>query len=151
MTYQLFACSAGAAIPLVLCAKLHRQGGHKFENFAPELDEAPDEVSSLREGRSKTITNYLPKSGRKQSACSSSRCWRGRRRTNVAFQGEHGWSFKIKEATMAHPDLELARLEEVLRQARDRLALIIRMISDPAVVKAAEEPLRRSGRRSWHV
>ena len=38
---------------------------------------------------------------------------------------------------MAHPDHELARLEEDLRLAQDRLALIIRMISDPAVVKAA--------------
>ena len=39
---------------------------------------------------------------------------------------------------MAHPDHELARLEEVLRLARDRLALIIRMVPDPGAVKAAE-------------
>jgi hypothetical protein len=40
---------------------------------------------------------------------------------------------------MPHRDLELARLEEVLRLARDRLGRIIRMVPDPAVVKAAEE------------
>ena len=37
------------------------------------------------------------------------------------------------------PDLELRRLEHVLRLARDRLALIIRMVPDPAVLKAAED------------
>ena len=40
---------------------------------------------------------------------------------------------------MANPELELLRLEEVLRLARDRLAGIIRMVPDPAVVKAAED------------
>ena len=40
---------------------------------------------------------------------------------------------------MANPDLELLRLEEVLRLARDRLARISRMGADPAVVKAAED------------
>ena len=40
---------------------------------------------------------------------------------------------------MAPPDLELARLEEVLRLARVRLGGIIRMVPDPAVVKAAKE------------
>jgi hypothetical protein len=39
---------------------------------------------------------------------------------------------------MDHPDLELVRLEEALRQARDRLTLIIRMISDPAEELCAE-------------
>ena len=39
---------------------------------------------------------------------------------------------------MAYPDFELLRLEEVLRLARDRLALIIRMVPDPAVLRAAE-------------
>ena len=38
-----------------------------------------------------------------------------------------------------YPDLELLRLEEVLRLARDRLARIIRMVPDPAVVRAAED------------
>jgi hypothetical protein len=37
------------------------------------------------------------------------------------------------------PDLELIRLEQVLRVARDRSALIIRMIPDPAVLKVAED------------
>ena len=37
------------------------------------------------------------------------------------------------------PDLELRRLEHVLRLARDRLALIIRMVPDPAVLRAAED------------
>ena len=40
---------------------------------------------------------------------------------------------------MAHPDHELARLEEVLRLAHDRLALVVRMIPDPGAVKAAED------------
>ena len=46
---------------------------------------------------------------------------------------------------MAYPDLELARLEDVLRLARDRLALIIRMVPDPAVVRGT---VCRSGRSS---
>jgi hypothetical protein len=37
------------------------------------------------------------------------------------------------------PDLELIHLEQVLRSARDRLALIIRMVPDPVVLKAAED------------
>jgi hypothetical protein len=37
------------------------------------------------------------------------------------------------------PDLELIRLEQVLRVARDRSALIIRMVPDPAVLKVAED------------
>ena len=40
---------------------------------------------------------------------------------------------------MAHPDHQLARLEEVLRLARERLAGIIRMVPDPAAIKAAED------------
>ena len=40
---------------------------------------------------------------------------------------------------MANPDLELLRLKEVLRLARDRLAGIIRMVPDPAVLRAAED------------
>jgi CBS-domain-containing membrane protein len=36
-------------------------------------------------------------------------------------------------------DLELLRLEEDLRVARERLARIIHMIPDPAVLKAAED------------
>jgi len=40
---------------------------------------------------------------------------------------------------MAKPDLELLRLEEVLRLARERLALIILQVGDPAVIKAAED------------
>ena len=67
------------ADPLVVCAKLNRQGAQIFESVAPQI-----------EGRE------------------------------------------------LHPDLELLRLEEVLRLARDRLAGIIRMVPDPAVVKAAE-------------
>jgi hypothetical protein len=40
---------------------------------------------------------------------------------------------------MTNPDLELAQLEKAPRLAQGRLALVVRMISDPAVVKAAEE------------
>ena len=39
---------------------------------------------------------------------------------------------------MANLDLELLRLEKVLRLARDRLALIIGMVPDPALLRAAE-------------
>ena len=37
------------------------------------------------------------------------------------------------------PDLELIRLEEALLLARDRLALMVRMVSDPAALKAAQD------------
>jgi hypothetical protein len=37
------------------------------------------------------------------------------------------------------PDVELLRLERALHQARDRLGWISRFISDPAVLKAAED------------
>ena len=40
---------------------------------------------------------------------------------------------------MQNTDLELLRLEEDLRVARERLARIIRMVPDPAVLKAAED------------
>jgi hypothetical protein len=40
---------------------------------------------------------------------------------------------------MANPDLELLRLEEALRLARERLALIIQKVDDPAAIKAAED------------
>ena len=40
---------------------------------------------------------------------------------------------------MQNTDLELLRLEEDLRVARERLAGIIRMVPDPAVLKAAED------------
>jgi hypothetical protein len=40
---------------------------------------------------------------------------------------------------MATPDLELLRLENILRLARDRLAGIIRMVPDPVVLRAAED------------
>ena len=39
---------------------------------------------------------------------------------------------------MAPPDLELLRLEEALRLARERLTLIIQNVGDPAAIKAAE-------------
>jgi hypothetical protein len=39
---------------------------------------------------------------------------------------------------MVDSDLELRRLEEVLRLARERLTLIIRTVGDPAAIKAAE-------------
>jgi hypothetical protein len=39
---------------------------------------------------------------------------------------------------MADPDLELLRLEEVLRLARERLTLIIQKVGDPAAIRAAE-------------
>ena len=42
-------------------------------------------------------------------------------------------------ARMANPDLELLRLEEALRLARERLALIIQKVDDPAAIKAAED------------
>ena len=42
-------------------------------------------------------------------------------------------------ATMANPDPELLRLEEVLRLARERLALIIQTVDDPAAIKAAQD------------
>src|SRR5229473_458204 len=86
---------------------------------------------SLSKRRSRTIVSCLPKSGRKQNACFSLRCWRGRRRKTAATHSGQG--------TMTNPDLELLRLEEVLRLARDRLARISRMVADPAVVKAAED------------
>jgi hypothetical protein len=38
-----------------------------------------------------------------------------------------------------HSDLELLRLERALDQARDRLSWITRLISDPAVLRAAED------------
>jgi CBS-domain-containing membrane protein len=44
-----------------------------------------------------------------------------------------------RPAKMADLDPELLRLEEVLRLARERLALIIRRVGDPAAIKAAEE------------
>lgn len=40
---------------------------------------------------------------------------------------------------MANLDPELLRLEEVLRRARVRLALVIEKVGDPAAVKAAED------------
>jgi hypothetical protein len=40
---------------------------------------------------------------------------------------------------MANPDLELLRLEEVLRLARERLGWVIRTVPDPAVLKAAQD------------
>jgi hypothetical protein len=40
---------------------------------------------------------------------------------------------------MAKPDLELLRLKEVLRLARERLTLIIQKVDDPAAIKAAED------------
>ena len=40
---------------------------------------------------------------------------------------------------MANPDPELLRLEEVLRLARERLALIIQKVDDPAAIKAAQD------------
>lgn len=40
---------------------------------------------------------------------------------------------------MANRDLELLRLEEVLRLARERLTLIIQKVGDPAAIKAAED------------
>jgi hypothetical protein len=41
---------------------------------------------------------------------------------------------------MAKPDLELVRLEEALRLARERLALIVQNVGDPGAIKAAEDP-----------
>jgi len=40
---------------------------------------------------------------------------------------------------MANLDPELLRLEEVLRLARVRLALIIQKVGDPAAIKAGED------------
>jgi hypothetical protein len=40
---------------------------------------------------------------------------------------------------MANLDPELLRLEEVLRLARGRLALVIQKVGDPAAIKAAED------------
>ena len=40
---------------------------------------------------------------------------------------------------MANLDPELLRLEEVLRLARVRLALVIEKVGDPAAVKAAQD------------
>ena len=61
-----------------------------------------------------------------------------RQRTVILESSRIGWSLKAK-GTMAYPGFELLRLEEVLRLARDRLALIIRMVADPAVLRAAED------------
>ena len=44
-----------------------------------------------------------------------------------------------RPAIMANFDPELLRLEEVLRLARVRLALVIEKVGDPAAVKAAED------------
>jgi hypothetical protein len=44
-----------------------------------------------------------------------------------------------RPAIMANLDPELLRLEEVLRRARVRLALVIEKVGDPAAVKAAED------------
>ena len=52
---------------------------------------------------------------------------------------------------MAKPDLELLRLEEVLRLARERLALIILQVGDPAVIKAAETSVQKPRQRSPHI
>ena len=46
-------------------------------------------------------------------------------------------------ATMANPDPELLRLGEVLRLARERLALIIQTADDPAAIKAAQDLVRK--------
>jgi hypothetical protein len=40
---------------------------------------------------------------------------------------------------MANPDLELLRLDEVQRLARERLALIVQKVGDPAAIRAAED------------
>jgi hypothetical protein len=42
-------------------------------------------------------------------------------------------------AKMATPDLELQRLDEALRLARRRLALVIEKVGDPAAIRAAED------------
>ncbi|SRR6266568_7529421 len=55
-----------------------------------------------------------------------------RQRTVILESSRIGWSLKAK-GTMAYPDCELLRL------ARNRLALIIRMVPDPAVLRAAED------------
>jgi hypothetical protein len=44
---------------------------------------------------------------------------------------------QVGQRQTASPDLELLRLEEVLRLARDRLALVIRMLPDSALLRAA--------------
>jgi CBS-domain-containing membrane protein len=46
---------------------------------------------------------------------------------------------RLRTMQITDVDLELLRLEEVLRVARERLAGIIRMVPDPAVLKAAED------------
>jgi hypothetical protein len=46
------------------------------------------------------------------------------------------------------PDLELIHLEQVLRSARDRLALIIRMVPDSA--QKQSQPLARTRQCSGH-
>jgi hypothetical protein len=40
---------------------------------------------------------------------------------------------------MSNSDLELLRLERALHQARDRLGWITRLMSDPALLRAAED------------
>jgi hypothetical protein len=52
---------------------------------------------------------------------------------------------------MASPDLELLRLEEVLSLARDRLALVIRMLPDPALLRAAEDLCAEATAAVFHI
>jgi hypothetical protein len=62
-------------------------------------------------------------------------------RQNIGSLAAHKGEGRAMQSILQQmsPDLELRRLEHVLRLARDRLALIIRMVPDPAVLKAAED------------
>jgi hypothetical protein len=53
--------------------------------------------------------------------------------------GCRGTDPRLRPMQNTNVDLELLRLEEDLRVARERLARIIRMVPDPAVLKAAED------------
>jgi hypothetical protein len=118
---------------------LNRQGAQIFEKTRIGTDEGAGCSGFFSRGRSTTIASNLQTNGRKQSARSYSNCWRGKRRRTAHARCEDGTSLKTREETMVSSELELLRLEEVLRLARDRLAGIIRMVPDPAVVKAAED------------
>lgn len=49
------------------------------------------------------------------------------------------WSLKVGLGTMANIDLELQRLEETVRGARERLTQVKEKAADPAAIEAATD------------
>jgi hypothetical protein len=54
-------------------------------------------------------------------------------------RGIIGLQTDLRACNMAHPDLELLRLEQALTRARERLTWIVLKIADPPTIKAAED------------